>query len=477
MLGLIVLQSGLVAAHGERPRVVSLAFEVDDNGGWIPHALTNNQGVFAALKTGYKWVCEDAAVPRAGTTGLLVIAETPSRWLLSTTKGIYVSDDGGCDFRGPAAAVGTGQIFGLWQHQQTGRILAVAEGDDGHSSGFVSDDLGETWAQLAGLLPDRLTSLHWHPSNPDLLLAVGRRNIALSTNGGGRFRALELSVDNLNIPATLVQSVAWSPGSINRIIVSSIVGNRSRLILSTDQGHSWSQVAVLPDRDVQLVFNGNGQKILAASPLGPRWVSKTSGATWTQEGSVPLAIGCLSTGPKGRLFGCSQPNDGGPWVIGVSDDFGLSWMPILTAFEEAKHREDCPGQSGVALCCAGLCPGDEEPQECGQPADVEWPARCLLQPDSGGPTRALDAGYDLGPNDLDGTVAVNDSLIDTALSGLPDFTPRERDETGGEPSVSRAHHGCSLDPVSGSGRLGWWPAMMCVLILALKRRCRLKTGR
>ena len=62
---------------------------------------------------------------------------------------------------------------------------------------------------------------------------------------------------------------------------------------------------------------------MAASPLGTRWVSKNFGSTWAEDGVALIAIGCLSSSPDGRLRPF-QPNDGGPWVIGVSDDFGLS---------------------------------------------------------------------------------------------------------------------------------------------------------
>ena len=62
------LWPSLSLSHGPRPEVIGLTVSAMPGGGI--HALTDNQGVFAALNFSYKWVCEDAIYPLARTQGL-----------------------------------------------------------------------------------------------------------------------------------------------------------------------------------------------------------------------------------------------------------------------------------------------------------------------------------------------------------------------------------------------------------------------
>ena len=110
----------------------------------------------------------------------LVLAGTPSRWLLSTTKGLFVSNDEG-DFSGPLPAGCEADCRTL----ASADVSNPCRSRDGRWAihRTVSDDSGETWQLPDGVLPDRIQSVQWYPANADLILAFGAQRVALSVDG------------------------------------------------------------------------------------------------------------------------------------------------------------------------------------------------------------------------------------------------------------------------------------------------------
>ena len=107
-------------SHGVRPRVTDLVTTSDGNGTNV-HALTTNQGVYAQLKSQYRWVCEDAVFPLAETVGLAIQNVDPPRWLIATRRGLFLSNDSGCSYT-PVEPL---QVKPSWLFTTTKRALSL----------------------------------------------------------------------------------------------------------------------------------------------------------------------------------------------------------------------------------------------------------------------------------------------------------------------------------------------------------------
>ena len=53
-------------SHGGQPMAQAIVFQDSHPEQWV---LTDNQGIYANLKSGFRWLCEDAIAPNAGVRG------------------------------------------------------------------------------------------------------------------------------------------------------------------------------------------------------------------------------------------------------------------------------------------------------------------------------------------------------------------------------------------------------------------------
>jgi len=362
----------LSLSHGPRPQVIGLSVSQLPGGGI--HALTDNQGVFADLNFSYKWVCEDAIYPFARTQGLALLGPDETRWLVATNHGLHVSVDGGCDFEAVDHPIGSMRLSGLWENPVTEGVVTATASPDSPSNLFASTDEGRTWNQLLLQVNGVVKDIHWVVTEPLRMLVHSEMGLYLAEANGVGFQPMEIRTPEQVVPLEFVSSVVVSPVDPERIVVLANAGERTRIILSTDMGRSWTDVALLDEADVSGVFDATGEKIMGVGLLGGRWQSRDAGDTWQVEPLGAPTIRCLLRGRGTTVYACANPNDGGPWVIGRTRDFGQTWTSILGRFEETTHRKDCPSAARTVQCCRGRCPGDET--MCGQPTDPDWPPEC-----------------------------------------------------------------------------------------------------
>lgn len=469
--GVIVLMAMLgslevAQAHGPRPEVVGLTLSGVGND--AVHALTSNQGVFAQHDGQYRWVCEDAVYPFAKTHSLILSGEAEQRWLVATNYGLHVSTDGGCDFAPVEHALGTTRVAGAWRQPDAEGIVVLEANVDGPNDVLLSTDEGETWRTITGPVRGTFRSFHWLGGTGGAFLIRTDSHLQRGHLDEETLIDLEIQVAGLQIPLSEVMTLTVSPRLDEELLVSVRVGERSRILRSGDGGLTWRDSALLDEPEVSLLFLQDQDMVLAAGRAGGRWLSADGGRTFAEEGSSPISLGCLTPGPEGRLYGCANPNQGGPWVIGMSGDSGRTWMPLLERFEDTVHRKDCARDGRTYLCCRGRCPGDA--MTCGQPTFVEWPTECYegadpaLFPDGGGPDpNAADAGLDGGGGDDLSVVPDSGRRLNRTDSGLVDAEGGRND---GQPDGMSARsgetsgsEGCSTHGARASGwtllLLGW----------------------
>ncbi|MCA9537649.1 MAG: hypothetical protein KC620_02100, partial [Myxococcales bacterium] len=183
---LTLVLPGLALAHGDRPRVVGLVFPPGGEADTV-YALTDQQGLFANPKSGFRWLCEDAVAPLAGLRGLAFAGQ---RLVAATSVGLFASEDGGCGWarvEGPPAGH---RLAGLWTHPTDGGWLVASQGEGVLNGVWRSDDEGETWTMAMPALRGRVRDLRWAVSDADRVYLGTTEGNWRSDDGGRSFAPL-----------------------------------------------------------------------------------------------------------------------------------------------------------------------------------------------------------------------------------------------------------------------------------------------
>jgi hypothetical protein len=466
---------GSAWAHGERPRVTHLAFSSAHPDSVF--ALTSTQGIFANLKAEFSWLCEDAVYAGAATRGIVVSGEMSQRWLMANTNGLFKSTDRGCTFERAHDPISSHEFVGLWTHRDSPVIFTASQSQLRQNNVFRSHDSGETWQALGLDTDGAVRALHWSHTDVNRLYVHHRFGMKRSADLGDTFTAFAMVVGAQTIPSMLVHELVLSPTDADVLLAVVDSGNeRSRILRSNDGGRTWSDGGLIPATGLTTVFHTNGRHVLSVSPFGAIWRSRDAGASWDAGSMTVTAMGCLRMKPGSDvLFGCSDPNAGGPWVIGKSEDFGETWVPLMTNFEDATHRDDCPPTSQSTVCCRGLCPGAQAAGMCGQPDLGPSAARCRQGPDA----QVLAADAQVIPRD---TGPMDSGLAD--VSARPDSTPvnrlydarvivdhaitQEITDTGPQ-RPRKAESGCHTVGLSDHGAMSLFYLVILMAVLRVRR--------
>lgn len=474
-------------AHGGQPQIIDIRFmpQAPDRA-W---AITDNQGLFVAGPAGTRWLCEDSIEPGEGVRAVGLLGPGQDRWILSTDLRLYQTTDGGCTFTpidGPLAGQRTQAI--AVHPDDPARALVGTDTLGGRPNDvYRTTDGGRTW-QAAGLaLPGQITAVHRAGADPRRIYLMHEGGGERSDDEGARFNRIKLGPARLNAQPAEFKILGTSPVDAD-ILFAAIERFDTIVVRSADGGSTWDQVLEVPDFPLTLVMAQDGREALIHSPFEGLRRSQDGGQTWQPVQPHPVdRLGCLRRAPRSdRLWGCTNIFFGGPWALGISDDFGRTWRAQLGAFE-AVERWDCAAGTLGRDCCQHLCPGLPPEGMCADAtADpgpmcggIEPPADMGLidmgAPDAGAEMDTglidmdvLDAGADLSMPE----VGVPDgSLIDTGRpDAMPDRATRDRAVSATDGAVDGAADGALNQPDApadsggcrqgrgsgpGSAPLGW----------------------
>lgn len=452
-----------VLAHGGSPVATTIKFPPQyPDSIW---ATTTSQGIYAKVKNGFRWLCEDAFGPYAGVRDFAVVGEGPGRWVVSTSLGLFVTDNEGCDsdiVRGPLAGHRPGAITA---HPERPDEVVVSTRSIGRENDvFFSDDGGASWVAV-GLGATGVTrTLLRSDAAPDRLYVSHQGGLARSDDGGRSFAPLP--PPGVADPDTL-RFLATDPVDPNGVFCYAERFPVSTIFRSEDAGETWTEVLEVEDVTLGLALSADGAEALLTAPIEGWWRSADGGRTWAETEAVVPRIGCLTRAPDGALHACANPIFMGPWVLGRSVDLGRTWQATLPAFEAIESAWDCSPNSRAWRCCRGLCPGNQTGPECADPTVIAEDPACAapddgwdggLPPDAG---IVIDAGPrpDAGRGDADADLDDPDAEAPTSRrDGAPPDAPAEPAEDSGG--------GCTVDGHRGS------PAGALIALLAVTRRRR-----
>ena len=408
-------------AHLGEPTVKTLRFP--ESRAEAPWFVVDNVGLLA-LDGGWRWLCDEGISPEPGLEDLAPVDADGRIWLAATRSGLRRTTDAGCSFVA---------VPGFEEHtvghlspdpSRPGRaVIGTTTVGGPPNDVWYSDDAGETW-QAAGLgLEGRVRGLLRADADPDVIYVIHTQGAVRSDDGGRTFTPIALgppAADGRPEPTgTDIVLLATDPAD-PRVVWSAFVRfPTSDLLRSTDGGETWAAMASFSDGpDTLIIDPASGDMLLAMALEGLRR-STDGGETWIQEFfPEPRAwVDCLTRGPEGRLWACIRRD--APYMVAVSDDFGVTWSGQFAAdFTEIEGGWACPADSPTAAACAEAC--DRATEDCSAQADAGPPDGGVV--DSGPP----DAG---------------------------EVVPTPTDD-------------CTAAPGSTPG----WPALACVLLLAIGRR-------
>lgn len=398
-------------SHGGQPQVIELAFPAQAPGEiW---AITDNQGLFAITDERVEggavaWLCEDAAAPAAGVRGLSPVGEGLGRWLMATSAGLFFTLDQGCTLIpvGPPLEGARPSAMSVHPAQPLEVVVATdtfAERNDV----WRSTDGGRTW-QGAGLaIQGPIRQILRSESDPARVYIAHAQGASRSLDGGRTFEPMKLGPMALDPGALEFKLLSAPLSGAGHVFAILERFPQAILMRSEDDGERWTEVLRLDDFPIQLVFDAAGRRGLLSSTFGGRFRSNDGGRTWQRDEAAGPDLTCLFREPGGdRLWGCTNVFFDGPWVVGVSEDFGGTWRGIFERYEHIATRWRCGPESRTTQCCGSLCPGlppggrcegaapGPLPALCGEPEPR--PADAGVMADMGG---VADAGVDGGAVD------------------------------------------------------------------------------
>jgi len=335
----------LIEHPADRGRLFAGAWDLRTEGG----------GLFESRDGGNHWNRVPLPNPFAAVRDMGISARDPSRMVVGTHQGVFVTDDGGRNWHEVQR-----------DHESFQHIESVAIGADDPRSllvgtwrlGYRSADFGKTWeANSKGMIVDsHVFSISVDDTSPQNVFLGACSGVYRSANAGRSWTRLKVLVDRFTIRTHVVYV---DPTSRHRVYAGTTVG----LYVSEDGGREWRRLTSrqLTVHAVQ-VDPRNQRKILIGTELEGILRSHDGGRTWAASNTgfanrrVSRILPLLDEG--GQLAGLlSDGTTGGFYSF---DQRQGQWLPL-----ETKKKFDLP-----ILCMLSLPEG--RGRLIGTPRGVYW---------------------------------------------------------------------------------------------------------
>jgi hypothetical protein len=372
--GLVLSFSQLAAANGRFPASNQLLFSPGDPSFIV---LRTTFGVLLSHDAGasWEWLCEDAIGLSPGSSEDPALAVTADGSIVAgISKGLEVSHDGGCNW----SFLGGGLAHQLVTDVSVRRdaphtVVALtstygthagADGGIGYTSQvYQSTDDGATWAPLGSPIDPSIltTTLDLAPSDPHRIYVAGFRPAAtspantplllVSTDDGTSWT--QHALPPLAGEADYVAGV--DPVNADRVYVRSQGGagaaNQYRLFVTTDAGQSFQVALAFTSPMLGFALSPDGSKVYAGSPADGVLVAARAdvGSPGAFHQASPIHVSCLAT-RGAELWACSdEVSKPVGFLAGASTDDGATFTPKLH-LDGIQSALACPANATAAQC-------------------------------------------------------------------------------------------------------------------------------
>lgn len=321
--------------------------------------LTFGLGVSHDSGKTFRWVCEEAI---GGPTGVDALLAAPSAKTLVTgsSKGLFVSRDGGCDWVSVPQFAPPSQVSALATdpHNPNRWYVAVNVPEKGRGFVYVTQDGGAHFKVLpVGRDGVYLYGIAVGTKNPNTLAVVGSNNgshdscilFTSRTNGNTWQRRAVAGAP----AASATPQVALSPFDGNALLVSAldITTNGSVVLVSTDLGQSFAVAGAVQEPVRTLAFDqANGTAFIATTGH----VLHMAAPGQLTALPAPKSNACLGRSGD-TLFVCGSSADGQDgFALAKSSDGGQKLVPLLQLTD--VQGPSCPNGTSAQKLCAALWP-------------------------------------------------------------------------------------------------------------------------
>jgi len=316
----------------------------------------------------FDWVCE-SAVGYQGIEDPFVGMTAGGSVVVGLLEGLSVSPDGGCAWSAPGGPLAA-PIVDVVVRPDTPHVALVLAStpsptDGGTDEGLrfasqihQSTDDGAHWAPLGAALDPA-----WQPETVDATRSDPHRLYVSAVHGTGASRtaALLVSADDgatwterpipLDASSETAAYIAGiDPLDADRVYVRT--DGRSRLLVTTDAGRTFSTVVTLSGPMLGFALAPDGSRVYVGSKEDGLLAASSGDLAFAHRSAI--AVRCLAA-RSGELWACSDEASG--FFLGASTDDGATFRPVLH-LDGVSGPLACPSGAAGATCAAsfsGLC--------------------------------------------------------------------------------------------------------------------------
>jgi len=243
------------------------------------------------------------------------------QFYLATNNGLWLSDDGGVNWRVAGSSLAGVSVADVFSHPQyRGRWIAIGAGGIWRTA-----NAGTRWSDISDGLP---SASHLHDITPlattsETFLALnggmmpvqsGHQPVWRSSNGGASWMPSMLGLEDINLLKLISH-----PDDPETVFGLSING----IARTEDSGRSW-QHEVLPITPRDLVVEPQNDEVFLASAEGI-WRSRDRGIPWQKTPLVDPALAVAVTA-DGDIVAITDAGE--RWPIWRSSDSGVTWTQV-----------------------------------------------------------------------------------------------------------------------------------------------------
>ena len=273
-------------------------------GAW--DSYSEGGGLFESRDAGATWTRLKLPKEFTDVRGIAICRDKPSYMLAATTMGVFLSMDGGVEWRGVGGDLLT-KAHSVAIDPVNPNILYVGT----WRLGYVSRDMGKSWTLVEKGMPldSDIFSITIRPDKPSMVFGSACSGVYRSDDALQSWTRLRVRPDQFTIRTYVIY---LDPANFSRVYAGTTEG----LYVSENEGRSWT---LLTSKDITVnavqVDSSNNRRILIGTEYQGVLRSEDGGKTWlpSNDGFIHKQISWIQfdRDEKERFLAGLQSGEGG----------------------------------------------------------------------------------------------------------------------------------------------------------------------